>query len=183
MSWRTAAGMAGVLALTVLAANPVVAQAPPSGAIVQDGWVVRIEYTLRDQASGEVIQTNRGGQALSYTQGRGQLIPGLERGLAGMRVGEERRVVVPPDEGYGAADPSFRQEVPKAQIPPEALRAGAHLMARTAEGEERPVVVAEVRESTVLLDLNHPLAGKTLVFDVRVLAIEPPSAPPASTPR
>jgi FKBP-type peptidyl-prolyl cis-trans isomerase SlyD len=178
VTWRTAAVIAGVLAPTFLGANPVSAQAPASGATVQDGWVVRIEYTMRDQASGEVIQTNRGGQALSYTQGRGQLISGLERGLAGMRVGEEKRLVVPPDEAYGAADPSFRQEVPKAQIPPEALRAGAQLMARTAEGEERPVVVAEVRESTVLLDMNHPLAGKTLLFDVRVLAIEPPPASP-----
>jgi FKBP-type peptidyl-prolyl cis-trans isomerase SlyD len=94
-----------------------------------------------------------------------------------MRVGEEKKVVVPPEDGYGPADASSRLEVPKAQIPPEAQRAGAHLMARSAEGQERPVVVAEVRETTVVLDLNHPLAGKTLLFDVRILGIDPPASP------
>ena len=138
--------------------------------------MVRIEYTLRNQANGEVIQTNRGGQPLSYTQGRGQIIPGLERQLAGMRVGEEKKVVVPPDDGYGPADASSRLEVPKAQIPPEAQRVGAQLMARSTEGQERPVVVTEVRATTVVLDLNHPLAGKTLLFDVRILGIDPPAS-------
>jgi FKBP-type peptidyl-prolyl cis-trans isomerase SlyD len=71
--------------------------------------------------------------------------------------------------------------VPKAQIPPEALRVGAQLMARAASGEERPVVVVEIREATVVLDLNHPLAGKTLIFDVRILGIDPPGSTPAPT--
>jgi FKBP-type peptidyl-prolyl cis-trans isomerase SlyD len=187
MRGRGATSIALALAL-LLAAGPGRAQAPAGDASVQDGSVVRIEYTLRNQASGEVIQTNRGGQPLTYTQGRGQIIPGLERQLAGMRVGEEKKVVVSPEDGYGPADASSRLEVPKAEIPPEAQRVGAHLMARTSEGHERPVLVAEVRETTVVLDLNHPLAGKTLLFDVRVLGIDPPgspvpapSAPPPST--
>ena len=183
MSWRSASSTATALALTILAGGPVRAQAPAPGATIQDGSVVRIEYTLRDQTNGEVIQTNRGGQALSYTQGRGQIIPGLERQLAGMRVGEEKKVVVPPDDGYGPADASSRLEVPKAQIPPEArLGLGAQLMARSTEGQERPVVVTEVRATTVVLDLNHPLAGKTLLFDVRILGIDPPAAPPPAAP-
>ena len=93
--------------------------------------------------------------------------------------------MVPPEDGYGPADASSRLEVPKAQIPSEAQRVGAHLMARSAEGQERPVVVTEVRETTVVLDLNDPLAGKTLLFDVRILGIEPPAStapPPASRP-
>ena len=94
-----------------------------------------------------------------------------------MRVGEEKKVVVSPEDGYGTANASSRLEVPKAEIPPEAQRVGARLMARTAEGQERPVQVAEVRETTVVLDLNHPLAGKTLLFEVRVLGIDPPGSP------
>ena len=91
-----------------------------------------------------------------------------------------------PDEAFGPVDPAAQTEVPKEALPPDALVVGAQLMARTATGEGRPVIVKEIKDKTVVVDLNHPLAGKTLVFDVKVLGIEPPSKaeePKATAPK
>jgi FKBP-type peptidyl-prolyl cis-trans isomerase SlyD len=91
-----------------------------------------------------------------------------------MKVGEEKRVTVPPEEAYGAIDPAAVTEVPRDRVPPEALVVGTRLSGQTQSGREMPVRVREIKDATVVLDLNHPLAGRTLVFDVRVLLIEPP---------
>ena len=151
------------------------AQAPPAAApAIENGSMVQIEYTLSDDA-GKVIDSNKGQPPLTYTQGNHQLMVGLENQLAGLRAGQEKKVVLKPDEAFGAVDPSAQTEVPKEVLPPESLVVGAQLMARTAAGEERPVVVKEIKDKTVVVDLNHPLAGKTLVFEIKVLGIEPPS--------
>jgi FKBP-type peptidyl-prolyl cis-trans isomerase 2 len=153
------------------------AQAPPTpaaAAAIENGSMVQIEYTLSDDA-GKVIDTNKGQQPLTYTQGNHQIMVGLENQLAGLRAGQEKKVVLKPDEAFGLIDPSAQTEVPKEVLPPESLVVGAQLMARTATGEERPVVVKEIKDKTVVVDLNHPLAGKTLVFEIKVLGIEPPS--------
>jgi FKBP-type peptidyl-prolyl cis-trans isomerase SlyD len=153
-------------------AQPATPSTPATPAI-KEGSRVQLEYTL-SEASGEVLDSNTGGDALTYVQGQQQLIPGLERALAGMRAGEAKRVTVAPAEAYGPVDPKAETEVPKEQIPPAALTVGTALTARNSTGQTRVVRVKEVRERTVLLDLNHPLAGKTLYFDVRVLGVQPP---------
>jgi len=140
---------------------------------VLPGAVVHLEFTLRD-TSGTVLDDNRGRPPLVFTFGRGQVIPGLERALAGMRVGEQRRITVPPEEGYGAVDPGAITEVPTDRVPPESRVVGARLVGQTRNGREVPVRVREIKEASVVLDLNHPLAGRTLVFDVRIILIEPP---------
>ena len=152
------------------------APAPPGPAAapaIENGSMVHLEYTLSDDA-GKVIDTNKGQQPLTYTQGNRQLMAGLENQLAGLRAGQEKKVVLKPDEAFGLIDPSAQTEVPKDALPPESLVVGAQLMARNAAGEERPIVVKEIKDKTVVVDLNHPLAGKTLVFDIKVLGIEPP---------
>jgi FKBP-type peptidyl-prolyl cis-trans isomerase 2 len=153
------------------------AQAPPAPAAapaIENGSMVQLEYTLSDDA-GKVIDSNKGQQPLTYTQGNHQLMVGLENQLAGLRAGQEKKVVLKPDEAFGPIDPAAQTEVPKEVLPPESLVVGAQLMARTATGEERPVMVKEIKDKTVVVDLNHPLAGKTLVFEIKVLGIEPPS--------
>ena len=164
-------------------AAPAPAQAPPAQApppapgaapAIENGSMVQLEYTLSDDA-GKVIDSNKGQPPLTYTQGNHQLMAGLEKQLEGLRAGQEKKVVLKPDEAFGAVDPSAQTEVPKEVLPPESLVVGAQLMARTAAGEERPVVVKEIKDKTVVVDLNHPLAGKTLVFEIKVLGIEPPS--------
>jgi FKBP-type peptidyl-prolyl cis-trans isomerase SlyD len=89
-----------------------------------------------------------------------------------MKVGEYKEIVVPPEEGYGVLDNTALMEVEKAQIPPEAQTVGAMLQGQTAEGQVMHVKVAEVKDTTIVLDLNHPLAGKTLYFAIKVLDIQ-----------
>ena len=164
--------------MTVAAQTPApsapASPAPASAIAIEDGSMVQLEYTLSDDA-GKVLDSNKGQSPLSYTQGDHQLIPGLEKQLVGLRAGQEKKVVLKPDEAFGPVDPSAQTEVAKDVLPPDALVVGAQLMARNAAGEGRPVVVKEIKEKTVVVDLNHPLAGKTLVFDIKVLGIEPPS--------
>jgi FKBP-type peptidyl-prolyl cis-trans isomerase 2 len=138
---------------------------------VQDGKRVSLEYTLRlDDET--LIESNVGKHAFEYTQGKHEVVPGLESGLAGLEVGDSKRVTVPPEQGYGPIDPASFKEVDKDIVPADARNVGAQLKARGQQGRERSVRVHEVRENTVVIDGNHPLAGKTLVFDVKVLAVE-----------
>lgn len=166
-------------ALLLLVAAPALAQTRPTEAPtapIEKGSSVQIEYTLKDDA-GAVLDSNKGGSPLRYTHGTDQMIRGLERQLLGMRAGDEKKVVVPPEDGYGLRNPGAQTEVAKELLPPGSLVVGTRLMARSPSGERRPVMVKEVKETTVVLDLNHPLAGKTLHFDVRVIGVEPPKGP------
>lgn len=172
-----------LLAVTLLLSAPVTAMAqttsaaPPSAAApaaaaVEKGSTVKLEYTLKDDA-GTVLDSNKGQDPLTFTQGSAQLMPGLEKQIVGMHAGEEKKVVLKPEEAFGPTDPSAQAEVPKGMLPPESLTVGARLIARNASGEQRPVTVKEIKDETVILDLNHPLAGKTLVFELKVLGVEP----------
>lgn len=149
---------------------------PQKGTLgIQDGSNVHLEYTLSDD-KGKLLETNKGKDPLTYTHGQQQIIPGLEKALAGMHVGESKRVTVPPEQAYGPVNPNAITEVSKERIPPEALKVGAELVSQTKTGQVMPVRVKEIKEKTVVLDLNHPFAGKTLVFDVKVLNILPSKA-------
>ncbi len=143
---------------------------------VSSGKQVSIEYTLWLE-DDTVVDSNVGGAPLVYTHGAHQIVPGLEDALEGMQVGETRIVTVFPEEGYGERDPKAFHEVDKGQFPAEALKVGTAVRGRDPEGQEVRALVAEIREGTVLLDLNHPLAGKTLYFDVKVIGVqEPPTS-------
>lgn len=145
-----------------------------SGLPVADGLKVSIEYTLT-LADKNVVDSNVGKAPMSYVQGAHQIVPGLEKALLGMKAGQQKRVEVPPEQGYGAYDKSARLTVEKTRVPPD-VKTGT--MLRAADG--RPVTVLEVSEKSVVLDLNHPLAGKHLVFDVKILAVEKPEPRPST---
>lgn len=138
---------------------------------VSSGTQVSIEYTLRleDEA---VIDTNVGSDPLTYVHGSQQIIPGLEKGLNGMKIGESKRVAVKPDEAYGPVNPEAFKEIEKEKLPPDALKVGAQLEGRDGSGQPVYARVVEVKDRTVVLDLNHPLAGKTLYFEIKVLDIQ-----------
>jgi FKBP-type peptidyl-prolyl cis-trans isomerase SlyD len=180
--WRVvlAAALLPMLAFT----GAFAAEKSTDSNVVKDGTVVSLQYTLSGE-DGKTIESNKGKEPLKYTQGSHQIVPGLEKGLAGMKVGDEKRVKVTPEEGYGQVDPKGFQEFPKEKIPSEGLKVGSVLMATGPQGQQIPVRVREIKEKTVVLDLNHPMAGKTLVFDVKVLDVQPavaqptqPAAPP-----
>jgi FKBP-type peptidyl-prolyl cis-trans isomerase SlyD len=163
------------LALGLAAPRAGLTQTPsaPAGPAIEKGSTVRIEYTVTDEA-GKLLDTNKGGKSLKFTHGREEMIPGVERQLLGMHPGEEKKLVVTPEEGYGVVDPAAQTEVPRDIVPPESQEVGKRLLARNQSGPPRLVMVKEVKERTVVLDLNHPLAGKTLLFDVKVLGVDPP---------
>ncbi|MBZ0168315.1 FKBP-type peptidyl-prolyl cis-trans isomerase SlyD [Candidatus Methylomirabilis lanthanidiphila] len=144
----------------------------PGNAGIQNGSTVQLEYRLSDE-KGTVLDTNEGGDPLVYIHGEGQIIPGLEKALGGLRVGDTKHVVVSVDEAYGPIRPEAFVEVPKERIPEKSQTVGAHLMAQGQNGQTRHAFVKEIKEKTVVLDTNHPLAGKALTFDVKVVGIEP----------
>ena len=142
---------------------------------IQNDSTVQLEYRLTDE-KGTVLDTNEGGDPLIYTHGQGQIIPGLEKALGGLHVGDTKHVVVPSDEAYGPIRPEAFVEVPKERIPENLQTVGAHLVAQGQNGQTRHAFVKEIKEKTIVLDTNHPLAGKTLTFDVKVLGVELPQA-------
>ncbi len=139
--------------------------------IVSEGRQVSIEYSLYLE-DGTLVDSNVGEEPFVYTQGAHQIIPGLESRLEGLKVGDEKKIVVPPEEGYGPIDMNAFKEVDKDKIPPDALKVGTMLEARDEEGNSIPVRIHEIKEDTVIIDFNHPLAGKNLIFDVKILKVE-----------
>lgn len=135
------------------------------------GDTVRMHYS-GSLADGTQFDSSEGRDPLEFTLGSGQIIPGLDKAMTGMEVGETKQVVVEPDEGYGDRDPSRIQAVPREQIPDHIpTEPGTQLQMQTPEGQTLPVVVADTSETEVTLDANHPLAGQKLTFDVELVEI------------
>lgn len=143
---------------------------------VSEGKSISMEYTLTLE-NKEVLDTNVGGEPLTFTQGSHQIIPGLETALNGMKAGESKQVKVAPEEGYGTLNPQAIQEVPIDQIPADARKVGVKLQGKDGQGRMVTPTVTEVKEEVVVLDFNHPLAGKTLYFDVKILDVKTATAP------
>ncbi len=163
-------------------AKPATSDEAKPAPTIESGSKVSLEYTLRDN-EGKVLDSNKGRDPLTYVQGEQQIVPGLEKALNGMHAGDEKKVTVAPADGYGDVDPQAVAEVPKQMIPADALTVGTELLARNREGATRLVRIKEIKDETVIIDLNHPLAGKTLHFDVKVVGVEPPeAAEPAEKP-
>jgi len=146
-------------------------QAQPT---VEDGKVVLFHYTLTNDA-GEVLDSSRGGSGpLPYLHGAHNIVPGLEKQLGGLAVGATLQAVVPPEEGYGPAQPPM-PPVPLAELPPE-IEAGMQLLAEMPDGRRVPIFVLEVRAEDAVLTQAHPLAGVTLHFDVEISGIRDATA-------
>jgi FKBP-type peptidyl-prolyl cis-trans isomerase SlyD len=132
--------------------------------------VVLIHYTLKDDA-GAVIDSSAGGEPLAYIQGHGNLVAGLEKALEGKQDGNNIQVSVEPGEGYGKHDPDLIQRVPKRSLQGSGeIKKGMQFQGRTDDGM-RLFTVTGVMGDMVTLDGNHPLADKTLHFDVNVVSV------------
>ncbi|MEL7525640.1 MAG: peptidylprolyl isomerase, partial [Pseudomonadota bacterium] len=126
------------------------------------GDTVQLHYkgTLDD---GSVFDSSEGREPLEFTVGSGQIIPGLDKAIPGMKIGDEKTVRVEAEEAYGAVNPEARQTVPRGNIPPDVpLEVGLQLQAQTENGQMISVTVVEFSDEEVVLDANHPLAGKAL---------------------
>jgi FKBP-type peptidyl-prolyl cis-trans isomerase SlyD len=143
---------------------------------VGKGSVVSVDYELH-LGDGKVVDASEPGSPLSYIHGEGQIVPGLERALEGLAAGDVRQVEVSPEDGYGMHDVRGLQEVPRSAFPTDMEPApGMEIMAEGPQGEAVPFVVREVKPDAVVIDLNHPLAGKTLHFAVTIREVRDASA-------
>ena len=141
--------------------------------IIKDDMVVGLDYTLRLD-DGEILDSSDGRDPLEFLQGHGQIVPGLEQALYGMAVGDEKQVTVAPAEGYGDLDSEALEMVPNDVFPPDLeLTEGMRLHMRDQSGQVLRAFVAEIHPDGVLLDFNHPLAGETLFFDVKIASLRP----------
>jgi FKBP-type peptidyl-prolyl cis-trans isomerases 2 len=147
---------------------------------VSTGKQVSIEYTLTLEDE-TVVDSNVGAEPLTFIQGSHNIIPGLESALDGMTVGDSKQVTVTPENAYGPVNEDAVSEIEKTYIPEDSLKVGAVLQGQNPDGRVIIARVVEIKEETVLLDYNHPLAGKTLNFDVKIMAVG--NAPEPDTPK
>ncbi len=143
-------------------------------AAIQDSMAVQLEYRLT--VDGNVVDSTEGRGPFRYVQGKQQIVPGLERQLVGLHAGESKDITVRPEEGYGPVDPAAFIETPKTQLPSSITpQVGMVLRGVDPGGKAFRATIHEVKDQTVILDLNHPLAGKTLLFKIKVLDVSPAS--------
>lgn len=132
---------------------------------------VAIDYTLTIDG-GIIVDASEEGEPLWYLHGASNIIPGLEKGLDGLKVGEEKVVVVPPAEGYGEYHADRVHQVPKTSFPPgSTFEIGDRVMAQAPDGTGLPARISAVQAKEVTLDFNHELAGKELTFKVRIAEV------------
>ncbi len=142
---------------------------------VDDGVVVTIEYRLT--VDGEMVDTTEGEGPLEYLHGYGNIVPGLEDALYDLKVGDERDVIVAPADGYGDYEKDAVSEVPRSEFPDEIpLEVGTEIEMEDEDGELIEATITKVSPKTVTLDFNHPLAGKTLNFWVKVTGLRAATA-------
>ncbi|MEP3046864.1 MAG: peptidylprolyl isomerase [Roseibium sp.] len=137
----------------------------------KSGDTVRLHYkgSLDD---GSVFDSSEGREPLEFTVGSGQIISGLDSAIPGMKVGDEKTVKIAPENAYGAHNPEAQQTVPRMQIPDNvALNVGMQLQGQTQDGQVMSVTIVSFSDDEVVLDANHPLAGKNLTFEIQITSI------------
>jgi FKBP-type peptidyl-prolyl cis-trans isomerase SlyD len=135
---------------------------------------VTFHYSLRDD-EGTVLDSSEGKEALTYLHGEGNIVPGLEKALEGKQAGDEVKATVPPAEGYGERSDDNIRNVPRRKLPDGKLKPGMRVRLQTNEGPIAALVTA-IKGDYVTVDANHPLAGMTLHFEVKVEAVRDATA-------
>ncbi len=141
-----------------------------SSASIEPNMHVTLDYVLKDD-EGEVLDASHeeGGEPIEYVHGYGMLVPGLEAALVGLKTGDAKDIVVPADEGFGERDEELVLEIDRSELPdPKAVEIGDEFVAESPDGDEVVMHVVEVKADSVVVDANHPLAGVTLHYSVKV---------------
>lgn len=138
---------------------------------VKSGDTVKVHYHGR-LTDGTTFDSSEGREPLEFEVGSGMVIPGFDNGVMGMAVGDKKTVNIPAEEAYGDKNPDMVVEFPKAQFPEDMQpEVGMRLNMTNGGGQVIPVVIKEVKQDTVVLDANHPLAGEALTFDIELVEI------------
>lgn len=138
---------------------------------IAEGSKVALQFTIYLE-DGSVFGGNSESDPLLYEQGQGQLPSGLEDALVGLRADDRKRITLAPNEAYGPVNPEAFVDVEIDRIPEDARTVGAGLIVNDPNGNRRFVRVHEIKDDSIVIDLNHPLAGKEVTFDVHVLTVE-----------
>jgi len=137
----------------------------------KDGDTVKVHYT-GTLKNGEVFDTSEEKEPLEFTLGEGQLIPGFEKAVVGMDVGDSAKIDIPTDEAYGEAREDLVINVPKDQLPEGVTpEVGMQLQVNQPNGQPVPVRITKVGDTDLTLDANHPLAGEDLTFDIELVEV------------
>lgn len=140
-------------------------------AAAKKGDKVRVHYTGKLE-NGEVFDSSEGREPLEFTIGEGMIIPGFENAVSGLEVGAENSITIPPEEAYGAPRLELINNVNREHLPQEIEPVvGMQLQATAQDGSAMPVTITAVTEESVTVDANHPLAGRTLLFDIKLVEI------------
>lgn len=138
--------------------------------VIKEGSTVSFHYTVK--VGDQVIDSSSGGEPLTYVQGQSQIIPGVEKAVLGLKVGDKKSFEVPPAEGYGSHNESLVRTLSRDAFKNiNDLKVG-EIIAGNMGGQEFQATVAEITDKDVTLDMNHPLAGQTLTFDVEITEIK-----------
>lgn len=139
--------------------------------MIEKGKKVKLDYILI--VDGKVIDSSEKSGPFEYTHGKSNIIEGFEKQLEGLKVGDKRRIVVSADEAYGPVDPKAFKEIPKSSLPEGiVLEVGQLIEGRDNSGRKFPLTISEIRKETVVVNRNHPLAGKDLQFEVTIIDIQ-----------
>lgn len=132
---------------------------------------VKVHYTGKLE-DGQIFDSSLKREPLVITLGQGSIIPGLENGLLQMKVNDKKTITIPKEEAYGEVQKSLFQKIPNTDLPDEIKpEVGMGLMAKNADGTERPLRISDIKDTFIIVDANHPLAGKDLTFELELLEI------------
>ncbi|MFH1275690.1 MAG: peptidylprolyl isomerase [Candidatus Woesearchaeota archaeon] len=138
--------------------------------LVKKGDKVKIEYEGKLEDGTVFDASERHGKPLEFEVGSGQVIKGFDQAVEGMKANEEKEITIKPEEGYGQPNPDLLKKIPREQLPKDQEpQAGMVLALGTPDGRKFPAIITEVNDKEITVDLNHPLAGKTLKFKVKVV--------------
>tara|TARA_R110002049_G_scaffold63_9_gene398 strand:+ start:11299 stop:11889 length:591 start_codon:yes stop_codon:yes gene_type:complete len=138
---------------------------------VKENSTLKVNYTGK-LSDGQIFDTSEGKEPIEFTLGEGRLIPGFEKGLIDMKLNEKKTITIVKEEAYGEVNQDLIQEVKKTELPQDmAPEVGMGLVSKSPDGREMNLMVVEVKEESIVIDGNHPLAGKDLIFDLEVVEI------------
>jgi peptidylprolyl isomerase len=138
---------------------------------VKKGDKIKVHYHGRLN-DGQTFDTSAGREPLEFEVGSGMVIKGFDEGVTGMSVGDKKTITIPSDQAYGPRNPDMVIEMPKNRFPKDMeLEVGMPLGMSDGQGQQFEVVVTEIKDDSVILDANHPLAGQDLIFDLELVEI------------
>ncbi|MBD3425893.1 MAG: peptidylprolyl isomerase [Candidatus Omnitrophica bacterium] len=138
---------------------------------IEKGKKVTLNYTVTTE--GQTVDSTEGTEPFVYVHGEEKILPALAENLEGMEIGEKKSIEIPPEKAYGARSEAAFKELPRTALPGNVEpQVGMLLESKSPSGATSVIRISEIKPDTVVVDLNHPLAGKTLTFDVEIMSVD-----------